>query len=111
MLLLLTGKSITLMTSVVYDYNQFYFTVYERTNITFSVKACNDVHIALSTIPNIFEQQVMEFVIGGWMNSKSAIRNCKQCLEKVKVDTPNVLSCTEHRAFWISWSYGFYKVK
>jgi hypothetical protein len=104
------GKAIYPQTAAIYDYSQFYMTVNGRTHVVFTVKACNDAHIALSTIPGNFATLTMEFVIGGWSNTRSAIRQCMQCATETEVSTPNILSCTEHRAFWISWSSGSYKV-
>ena len=105
------GKAIMPITTTDYDYSQFYVTVNGRTDIMFTVMACNDAHIALSTIPGNFDTMTMEFVIGGWYNTRSAIRQCKQCASEVEVETQNILSCTEHRAFWIRWKDGLYQVQ
>ena len=43
----------------------------------FEVKADNDVHIGLSPIAGD-ANPMYEIVIGGWGNTRSAIRRCKQ---------------------------------
>ena len=42
--------------------------------LTFRVQACNDVHLGLSDVPVGDSTANYEVVIGGWSNSKSAIR-------------------------------------
>ena len=46
------------------------------------------------------------FITGGWSNTKSVIRDGKQGAEKFSAETPNILSCNESRAFWLSWAGG-----
>ncbi|XP_072027799.1 uncharacterized protein [Amphiura filiformis] len=72
------------------------------TSFTFSVRANNDVHIALSPIEGDAET-MYEIVIGGWGNQKSSIRLCKQCENLVFPNTPAILSATEYRQFRVSF--------
>ncbi|XP_063533409.1 uncharacterized protein LOC134743727 isoform X1 [Cydia strobilella] len=78
--------------------------------LRFNVRAANDAHVALSSHP--WESGPMyEIVIGGWANSKSAIRRryCKQ-QEKIGLTTPQFLSKDEYRGFWMKWDTGIVQV-
>ena len=72
-------------------------------SLVFEVKAKTDAHILLSQCP---ECDGYEIVIGGWNNTKSAIRDGKQKENKVFIETPNILSATEFRQFWIHITEG-----
>ncbi|KAJ8039556.1 C3 and PZP-like alpha-2-macroglobulin domain-containing protein 8 [Holothuria leucospilota] len=69
--------------------------------IEFEAKANNDVHIALS--PSQSSSDLYEIVIGGWRNTQSVIRRCKQCENQVTVSTIHYLSANEYRRFWITF--------
>ncbi|CAH1238889.1 EYS [Branchiostoma lanceolatum] len=74
--------------------------------ITFEVKAWNDAHIGLSA-HNGDSNPMYEILIGGWGNTWSVIRRRKQGPNLVEVRTPDILSPTSYRGFWISVSsYG-----
>ncbi|KAK3581827.1 hypothetical protein CHS0354_007229 [Potamilus streckersoni] len=53
-----------------------------HSSITFSVQACNDAHVALSQTKGNDNVDTYEIVIGGWADSQSVIRDCKQCDNK-----------------------------
>lgn len=45
-----------------------------------------------------------EIIIGGWNNTKSAIRHIgKEPAEVVEIPTPNILKIDEMLGFWIRW--------
>ena len=48
-------------------------------------KACHDAHIALSEVKGLDSSETYEIVIGGWSDSQSVIRDCKQCLHKDEI--------------------------
>lgn len=77
-------------------------------NVIFDVKACNDAHVILSEqhsdVINSYE-----IVIGGWGNTKSVIRTCKQCQPRTSF-IGNPLSCDSFKSFWISWENGAIRV-
>ena len=63
-------------TFVTSGYNYHYFST-SMDYIEFQAQAASDVHIALS--PHLGDADAMyEIVIGGWGNSHSVIRRCKQ---------------------------------
>lgn len=45
--------------------------------LIFWVKACNDAHILLQSIPGSMTDQAFEIVIGGWGNTRSVLRDKK----------------------------------
>ena len=73
-------------------------------SLKFEVKAKTDAHILLSPCP---ECDGYEIVIGGWANTQSAIRDGKQKrTNELLKKTPNILSPTEFRQFWIEITKG-----
>jgi hypothetical protein len=54
-----------------------------------------------------FYSQIM---IGGWKNTKTAIRRNRVKPDKAFVDTPYILSDAEYRGFWIRWKGGLLEV-
>jgi hypothetical protein len=80
-----------------------------RQGVRLSVKACNDGHVSLSSHPSA-TGDLYELVLGGWGNSLSVLRKCKQGCELLRRNTPSILSCLEKRKFWISWAGGLIQV-
>lgn len=72
-----------LYTSNSYTYNNYRYRVGAKTYVTFHVRACNDAHVAL------FDEYMLdiayEIVIGGSVNTISAIRRTRQQDNKVQV--------------------------
>ncbi|XP_078691370.1 uncharacterized protein LOC144921857 isoform X1 [Branchiostoma floridae x Branchiostoma belcheri] len=71
------------------------------TRFTFQVSANSDAHIGLSPA-NQDATDMYEIVLGGWGNTKSAIRRGKLGSDVTNVDTPAINSPTEYRTFWIN---------
>ena len=74
------------------------------------IQACHDAHIALMERPGNDTLDTYEIVIGGWENTKSAIRDQKMGPLKIQVDSPKVLDCDEFRTFWLGWEMGMIRV-
>jgi len=74
-------------------------------SLFFKVKAANDAHIALSPAPTE-GTPLIEIMIGGWGNTKTAIRKDRTKPDKALVDTPGILSAGELRGFWVRWANG-----
>ena len=71
------------------------------TKFNFGVKGKSDAHILFSNCPNC---DGYEIVIGGSGNTQSMLREGKQRKDtQQKVSTPNILSDTEWRRFWITY--------
>lgn len=76
------------------------FTIVGRTNVVFQVRGPADANILLSDETTAEPWQI---IIGGWNNGRSVIR--KSIYNEVAAaDTPNMLSTSEFRSFWISWA-------
>ena len=68
-------------------------------SLEFEVRGKTDAHILLAPCPQC---DGYEIVIGGWSNTQSAIRDGKQGgANQLLKGTPNILSPTEFRKFWI----------
>ncbi|XP_061710918.1 uncharacterized protein LOC133520493 [Cydia pomonella] len=92
------------------DSTKYQFFPVSDNMLRFKVRAGSDAHIALSSHP--WESGPMyEIIIGGWANSKSAIRRryCEQ-QEKDGLPTPQVLNKDEYRGFWMKWDNGIVQV-
>jgi hypothetical protein len=61
------------------SYYEYTYNVLTVTNdrLSFSIKACNDAHIMLQTVPGSIVDRHFEIVIGGWSNTRSAIRDSR----------------------------------
>ncbi|KAG8240221.1 hypothetical protein J437_LFUL004681 [Ladona fulva] len=77
--------------------------------VQFTVTAPNDAHIALTTGPAV-SNPMYEIILGGWENTKSTLRRDRQKPTRVQVYTPNLLSGTEERKFWIKCNHGHIQV-
>src|SRR6218665_363284 len=66
---------ITVLTPAVYDYQYLpEVPVSRKTHVAFRVHAAADAHIALSHVYGDTDRRTYEIVLGGWNNTKSAIR-------------------------------------
>ena len=75
------------------------------TSVVFTVKACSGVHVGLAQYFGVSTAHLHEVVIGGWNNTKSVIRRAPADDTFVaEASTPDIVSCTESRYFWISWA-------
>lgn len=70
---------------------------------TIDFKGPSNCHIAL--LPHKIEKApITEIILGGWNNTKSVVRvNMEKDKERVKVDTPNLLSANNFTNFYIKW--------
>ena len=54
-------------------------------------------------------QEAYEVIIGGWVNTVSAIKNAtltvkdNRYTQYLKHSTPKILHCNQFRRFWVSW--------
>ncbi|KAG7203042.1 hypothetical protein KM043_010167 [Ampulex compressa] len=74
------------------------------------VKAKSNAHIAL-TYRKGETSPMYEIMLGGWENTASVIRYDRKQPDKVRVNTPNLLSENEIKKFSISWHEGLVKVR
>lgn len=71
--------------------------------VVFRIRASNDAHLALSSIEGETDP-MLEVFIGGWKNTKSVIRKNRSKPDVAESDTPDILSASEYKEFWIRWT-------
>ncbi|CAB3370639.1 Hypothetical predicted protein [Cloeon dipterum] len=72
--------------------------------LRFKVKVAHDAHVCLSSSEDQDATPIYEIFIGGWDNSKCAIRRDRTKPDRAEAETPDVLSADEFRGFWVSWN-------
>jgi len=73
--------------------------------IKFGVRANNDAHLALTTAAAETDPMI-EVFLGGWGNTKTAIRHNREKPNKAESDSPDVISSGDVRCFWLRWRNG-----
>ena len=77
------------------------YSVAAKADVQFRVKACSSAFIILDDL--LSGESVYEIEIGGSNNQMTSIRNKRNVNPVAEIETPDILSCDEHRPFWISW--------
>ncbi|OWF52386.1 uncharacterized protein LOC110447826 [Mizuhopecten yessoensis] len=80
----------------------------QQTSITFSVKACSDIYVALLS-KDTDTCTMYEVIIGGYGNTISVIRRGKNRYNYVKKPS-SPADCNEFRSFIVSWPRGVVSV-
>ncbi|KAK3094973.1 hypothetical protein FSP39_008539 [Pinctada imbricata] len=110
----LTESNVTVNTGNDYVYHYVHdlgVDVTGHSAISFDVMACNDAHVALSKDKGVDSKDTYEIVIGGWADSASVIRDCKQCHNyDVENHNHHPVSCTGFKSFWVSWAHSVIRV-
>ena len=78
--------------------------------LEFDVKAKSNAHLCLVSDPTE-ELPIHEIFLGGWENSKSAIRHNKEKPDMAFVDTPNLHNGNDFKRFWIEWNHSEINVR
>ncbi|KAK9497352.1 hypothetical protein O3M35_004685 [Rhynocoris fuscipes] len=73
--------------------------------LKFKVKAANDAHVCITQAPHE-GNPIYEIFIGGWNNSKIAIRKNGEKPEVAVLEVPNTLDGGTYKEFWITWYNG-----
>ncbi|PSN44181.1 hypothetical protein C0J52_20710, partial [Blattella germanica] len=79
-------------------------------SIHVEVRAPSDGHIALTSAKQETEP-MYEILLGGWENSATVIRYDRKKPDKVRVDTPNLLTNNNYTRFLVEWQHGHLTVK
>lgn len=102
--MLFAENFITVITPSVYDYQYLpEVAVSKKSHVTFRVRAGADAHVALSRVYGDTDRTTYELVLGGWNNSRTAVRYGGRGPVVAQVDTPALLDRHDFRSFWISW--------
>ncbi|CAH1795136.1 unnamed protein product, partial [Owenia fusiformis] len=67
----------------------------------FEVKTCKAASICLGATSNARPSEVYQIELGGGGNTKSFIAKGKHGARRVLMNTPNIVSCTQYRPFWV----------
>ncbi|XP_032681076.1 uncharacterized protein LOC116848753 isoform X1 [Odontomachus brunneus] len=89
---------------------QYQFHAVPGGSVLIDVKAKSNGHIALTGRKGE-SSPMYEIMLGGWDNMASVIRYDRKQPDKVRVDTPNLLSEHEHKRFSITWFEGLITVR
>ncbi|XP_067001273.2 uncharacterized protein [Anabrus simplex] len=92
------------------DNLQYVYKPIPRGALEIDVRSPSNAHISLTTASQETEP-MYELILGGWENTASVIRYNRQKPDKVRQDTPGLLSNDEFRRFIIEWNNGHISVK
>ena len=93
--------------STKHDLPMYQFTLAtDREYFIFSLKACEDAYVILTTVPGITEDNSYHIVMGAQSNSMTEIHKQSPQSETKSFSTQDILSCSEMRPFWIRWVSG-----
>ncbi|KAI8438201.1 hypothetical protein MSG28_010820 [Choristoneura fumiferana] len=73
--------------------------------LEFEYRGPHNCHVCLTAAPAEVDP-MYEFILGGWENTQSVIRHCRQKPEKVTVPTPGLMNPNEFKRFLIEWRCG-----
>lgn len=79
-----------------------FYPLHGEDRLDFKVRVQKDAFLALTTSPSDSKQ--IEVSIGSSDNQKSAIFKSKST--KIETNTPNILSNSEYRSFWVQFKNG-----
>nr|CAD7433108.1 unnamed protein product [Timema monikensis] len=74
------------------------------------VRSPSNAHVALTSAPNETEP-MYEILLGGWENSATVIRYNREKPDKVRAETPGLLTSSEFKHFTFEWRHGLIQVK
>ena len=78
-----------------------------KETLSFSLQACSDAHLAITSVPLDHNQQSAEVVFGADNNQEVRVIPDRQDSDSYEVaHVHNVLDCGTPREFWISWDGG-----
>ena len=97
------GNTYSIFVNIEYRFNHTWLQPI-GTHLTFSARACDNVHVLLSTaLMNVSAEASYEIVIGGYDNTMSDIRKGAHGQVVTQASTPNILNCEEFLPFWVRW--------
>ncbi|XP_028032564.1 uncharacterized protein LOC114244849 [Bombyx mandarina] len=74
-------------------------------SLEFDYRGPHNCHVSLTTHPAEVDP-MYEIIIGGWENTQSVIRYCRQKPDKVTIPTPGIMNPNEFKKFLIEWRCG-----
>ncbi|XP_013188721.2 uncharacterized protein LOC106133515 isoform X1 [Amyelois transitella] len=73
--------------------------------LEFEYRGPHNCHVFLGSAPGEVNP-MYEVILGGWENTQSVIRNCRQKPDKVTLPTPGIMNPNEFKKFLIEWKCG-----
>jgi Farnesoic acid 0-methyl transferase len=73
--------------------------------LTFTVQACNNIHIFLTHLPGVVDTLAYKISLGLQENMMSAIEKLPPSVGGQSFNTPGILTCSEQE-MWASWTDG-----
>lgn len=86
-----------------------FFPVFNGT-LDFEVRAAHDAHIALTSGP-ADDVPLHELFLGGWENTKCALRHNKEKPDKAEAEIEQVVNGTDFKKFTLKWDYAAVQVR
>ncbi|OWR54240.1 C3 and PZP alpha-2-macroglobulin domain-containing protein 8 [Danaus plexippus plexippus] len=74
-------------------------------SLEFEYRGPHNCHVCLTSAPAEIDP-MYEVILGGWENTQSVIRHCRQKPDKVTVPTPSLMNANEFRKFIFEWRCG-----
>ncbi|XP_041975354.1 uncharacterized protein LOC121730395 isoform X2 [Aricia agestis] len=74
-------------------------------SLEFEYRGPHNAHVCLTPGPAEIDP-MYEIILGGWENTQSVIRHCRQKPDKVTVPTPGIMNPNEFRKFIVTWRCG-----
>ena len=104
---LVSGYFMLYDTQPKFTFNNVWVTVKHTSHFRFTVAACNNAYIFMTSIIGVTSMFMYEVKL---TNSKSTIFQGHEGWPYVQVNTPNILNCQIPQQFWVSWINGNVRV-
>ncbi|CAK1544511.1 unnamed protein product [Leptosia nina] len=92
------------------DNLQYKFGPVAAGSLEFDFRGPHNCHVCLTSAPAEVDP-IYEIILGGWENSQSVIRYCRQKPEKVTVPTPGLMNANDFRKYIVEWRCGRISVR
>lgn len=86
------------------DKLEYTFFPINKFTVNLTVKAGHNAHICLAPEASSEVNPMIEIFIGGWENSKSAIRFNREKPDKAEAETPSICNADEDKNFVLTWN-------
>lgn len=105
---LFSVQSTRVYTSSDQSYRTLHRSLLDTEHTVFKVKAASDAKISLLRVPSNFHAPSYEIIVGAEFNTRTILHSKSAGGDQIvfQVNTPDILSSTELRSFWVSWTNG-----
>ena len=94
------------------EYHTLHRSLLDTDSTVFKVRAMSDAKVSLLRVPSNFKAPSYEIVVGAESNTRTVIHSKAAGGDQIvsQVNTPDILSFTELRSFWVSWNNGTVRI-